>query len=159
MRKVGVKPPREFRARLNGFRQSATKARLVIDLIRGRNVVEALNILKFTPNRAARPIEETIRSAMANAVHTSNRDNLGLDESTLVITEARVDQGTAQSRFRPRSRGMAAPYTRRHCHYEIRLTRPEDAAALHLYRQIASQKKRVDRIKELHGLETTAATA
>jgi large subunit ribosomal protein L22 len=157
MTKATVKPPREYRARIKGFRQSASKARLVVDLVRGRNVAEALNILKFTHNRAARPIEESIRSAMANAVQVSNKENLGLDENALLISEARVDQGMSFSRFRPRSRGMAAPYKRYFCHFEVRLVRAEDAEKLKLYRQVRSQKKRVDRIADMKGLEVIGA--
>lgn len=159
--KVSVIAPRQFEATHRGYRQSAQKARLVMDLIRGKNVVEALNTLRFTPNRAAPHVAKVIRSAIANAENLSNKDSLGIDAESLVITEARVDKAFQFRRFRPRSRGMANPILRRFCHLHVKLGRPQDAEALKLFRTIVSQKRRVDRIKDLKGLEkagdTTAA--
>jgi large subunit ribosomal protein L22 len=147
-----LEKPKVHTASVRGFRQSAQKARWIIDLIRGKTVGAALNILKFTHNRAARPIEEVIKSAAANAVHAANRENETLSELELVICDARVDQGMAVSRWRPRSRGMANPYTRHYCHITIGLVAPEDVDALKFHRQVTSQKK--TRIAERHILST-----
>ena len=147
--KQTIQEPRQFEATARGFRQSPQKARLVMDLVRGKNAKEALTLLKFTPNRAAREIINVLRSAMANAEDHSNRENLGLDAETLILVEARVDQGIRTRRWRSRSRGMAAPILRRYCHFHVKLARAEDMAALKIYRTVKSQKRRVDRMKDL----------
>ncbi len=133
--------PDVYTSSARGYRQSAQKARLVMDLIRGKTVGEALNILRFTHNRAARPIEKVIRSAAANAVHAANRENKTVDELALVVCDGRVDQGMAVSRWRPRSRGMANPYTRYYCHIAIGVVAAEDLEDLKRWRQVNRQKK------------------
>ena len=87
----------------------AYKARLVIDLIRGKTVNDALNILRYQPQRAARFIEKVVRSAQANA------EDRGAD-GVFYVSKAWVDEGFMMKRFRPRSRGGAAPYLRRRSH-------------------------------------------
>lgn len=159
MGKLKVKAPRQFEATLRRLRHSPKKAKLVMDMVRGKNVVDALNTLKFTHNRAARHIEKTIRSAMANAEDLSNRDGLGIDAESLVVCEARVEESIILKRWRPRSRGMANPMARRFSHLHIKLIRPEDLEALQLYRKIVSQKLRVDRIDDLKGLEVIGGEA
>ncbi|MDR2392147.1 MAG: 50S ribosomal protein L22 [Planctomycetota bacterium] len=84
-------------------------ARLVMDLIRGRPVNEALDILRYRPHRAARLIEKVVRSAQANA------EDQG-ETGKFYIERAWVDVGFALKRFRPRSRGGAASYQRRRSH-------------------------------------------
>jgi large subunit ribosomal protein L22 len=84
-------------------------ARLVMNLIRGRTVNEALSILRYKPHRAARLIEKVVRSAQANA---EDRGETG----GFYVSRAWVDEGTVMKRFRPRSRGGAAPYLRRRSH-------------------------------------------
>lgn len=84
-------------------RISPRKARLIVDMIRGRDVQEALNILKFTPNRAAVMISKTLTSAIANA----NEAEASVDE--LIVKEARVDQGPVMKRWQPKDRGRAHP--------------------------------------------------
>ncbi|MCA8938478.1 MAG: 50S ribosomal protein L22 [Planctomycetes bacterium] len=157
MAKPAVKPPRLYESTYRGFRQSEKKARLVMDTIRGMNALRALDVLRFTQNRAARPIEKTIQSAIANAIDLANRDGISIDEGSLVVCEARVDQGFHLKRWRPRSRGMANPIHRRFCHFHIKLVAEQDLEALQLYRKIVSQKLRVDRIKDLKGLELVGA--
>ena len=90
------------------------KARLIIDLIRGKSVNDALNILRYQPQRAARMIERVVKSAQANA------EDRGASGS-FIITKAWVDEGFAMKRFRPRSRGGAAPYLRRRSHICVEL--------------------------------------
>lgn len=85
------------------------KARLVMDLIRGKSVNEALNILRYKPQRSARMIEAVVKSAQANA---ENRGASG----EFYISKAWVDEGFTMKRFRPRSRGGAAPYLKRRSH-------------------------------------------
>ncbi|NUQ35613.1 MAG: 50S ribosomal protein L22 [Planctomycetaceae bacterium] len=157
MSKTKVKAPLTFSATRKGLRQSARKARLVMTLVRGKHVPEALGILKFTHNRAARHIEKLINSAVANAENQSNRENLGIDGKELVICEAMVGDGFSFARWRSRSRGSASRYKRYFCNLYLKLCRPDDVDALKLYHTITSQKRRVDRIKDLKGLEVVAA--
>ncbi|GAA0470174.1 50S ribosomal protein L22 [Alkalibacillus silvisoli] len=90
------------------------KARLVIDLIRGKDVGEALALLKHT-NRAASPhIEKVLNSAVANAEH-----NYELDIDNLVVTEAYVNEGVTLKRFRPRAQGRASAINKRTSHITV----------------------------------------
>jgi large subunit ribosomal protein L22 len=91
-------------------RISPTKVKLVIDLIRGRDVQDALNILKFTPNRAAGIISKVLTSAIANA------NEAEADVDKLFVSEARVDGGPPMKRFQPKDRGRAHPILKRTSH-------------------------------------------
>ena len=84
----------------------ARKARLVIDLIRGKSVAEAFGILKFTPRSGAYLIEKVLKSAVANA-----ENNFDLYVEDLYVSEAFVNEGTNWNRFRPRAIGSASPIT------------------------------------------------
>ncbi len=139
----GLQAPRQFEATYRGLRQSPKKARLIMDLVRNKNIQQALATLQFSHNRAARHIEKVLRSALANAEHFSNQGEVQIDPEKLVICEARVDQGTTLQRWRARSKGMANPIKRRHCHFHVKLCRPEDLEDLKAFRAIKSQKKRV----------------
>lgn len=104
----------EAKAVARYIRISPRKCRLVIDLIRGKSVQEALNILKFVPKRASKPIEKVVRSAAANAEH-----NLNLNKDNLVISQAFVDGGPTLKRFHPRQRGQAFPILKRSAHITV----------------------------------------
>ncbi|MDR6226952.1 50S ribosomal protein L22 [Desmospora profundinema] len=90
------------------------KARLVIDLIRGKSVGEALAILKFTPRAASPLIEKVLKSAIANAEH-----NYNLDPENLVVEKAMVDEGPTMKRFRPRAMGRASRINKRTSHITV----------------------------------------
>ncbi|MEZ0117994.1 50S ribosomal protein L22 [Heyndrickxia coagulans] len=90
------------------------KARLVIDLIRGKQVGEALSILKFTPKAASPVIEKVLNSAIANAEH-----NYDMDANDLVVEMAYVDEGPTLKRFRPRAMGRASQINKRTSHITI----------------------------------------
>ena len=105
---------KEAKAMAWQVRISTDKARQVLRLIKGKKASEALTILKFTPNRSARFIEKTLKSAVANAEH-----NFGLDMDKLVVTSATADQGTYMRRFRPVSHGRAHPYRHRTSHITV----------------------------------------
>ena len=98
-------------------RTSPRKARIVIDLIRGKNVAEAISILKFTPNKAAGLIEKVLLSAIANA-----ENNFDLDIERLVVSEAFVNEGPTMKRFRPRGKGSASPINKRTSHITVVVT-------------------------------------
>jgi large subunit ribosomal protein L22 len=98
-------------------RTSPRKARLVIDMIRGKNVAEAISILKFTPNKSAAIIEKVLMSAIANA-----ENNFDLEVEKLVVTEAYVNEGPTMKRFRPRAKGSASPINKRTSHITVVVT-------------------------------------
>jgi large subunit ribosomal protein L22 len=86
------------------LRGSTRKARLVVEVIRGRPVEEAIALLRFMPQHAARDLEKVLKSAAANA---ENNLNLAADE--LVVVDARADEGPTMKRFQPRAQGRAFP--------------------------------------------------
>jgi len=92
---------------------SPQKARLVVDLIRGRRVNEALSVLKVTNKRAAGPIETTLRSAIANAEQKADQLNVAIDVDRLVISTATVDLGPTKYRRRVRPAPMGRAYRER----------------------------------------------
>ena len=95
-------------------RVSPRKSRLVIDLIRGKSVGEAVSILKFSPNKAAGIIEKVLMSAVTNA-----ENNFDLDVEDLVISEAFINEGPTMKRFRPRAKGSASPINKRTSHVTV----------------------------------------
>jgi len=94
-------------------RISPRKVRLIADLIRGRNVQDALNILKFTPNRAAGMVSKVLTSAIANA------NEAEADVEDLVVDRAFVDEGPTIKRWRPKDRGRANPIMKRTSHITV----------------------------------------
>ncbi|KMJ56792.1 50S ribosomal protein L22 [Bacillus sp. LL01] len=90
------------------------KARLVMDLIRGKQVGEAVAILTLTPKAASPVIEKVLKSAIANAEH-----NFEMDANSLVVTEAYVNEGPTLKRFRPRAMGRASQINKRTSHITI----------------------------------------
>ena len=111
---------------------SPQKARLVIDLIRGRNVNEALSVLRVSNKRAAKPIEVTLRSAIANAEQKADQLNVAIDVDRLKVSNAVVDLGPTKYRRRPRPAPMGRAYRvlKRTAHLTVRVSeRPEKIAA------------------------------
>ena len=104
----------EARAVSRHVRISAQKVRLVVDLVRGKGVEEALNILEYTPKRAARVVAKTVRSVVANAQNTQS-----VDVDRLFIKRVFVDGGTTWKRFTPRAQGRATPIRKRTCHITV----------------------------------------
>jgi large subunit ribosomal protein L22 len=104
----------ESRAKTRFVRISAQKARLVADMIRGRPVDEALNVLDYTPKKAARIIAKTLRSAVANA-----EDQQNVDVDDLYVTRAFVDDGPTQRRILPRAHGRASRILKRSSHITV----------------------------------------
>ena len=104
----------EAKAVLRYVRMTPRKVRMVIDLIRGRNVPEALTVLKYVPRAAAPVVEKVLNSAVANA----GQQELG-DPETLKVSRAYVDGGPVLKRFRARSMGRANPIHKRTSHVTI----------------------------------------
>ncbi len=103
-------------AKLRHLRVSARKVRLVADLIRGKNVEDAINILQFTNKVSSRPLAKLLKSAVANADQKE-----GVDIDRLFIKDLRVDVGPTIKRFRPRAMGRATPILKRTSHISVGL--------------------------------------
>jgi large subunit ribosomal protein L22 len=100
-------------------RQSPYKMRLVIDQIRGKNVNEALALLKFSKKHAAKQIEKTLASAVANAEYKARETNDSIDVDELFVAHAVINEGPALKRFMPAAQGRATPIRKRTSHVEI----------------------------------------
>jgi large subunit ribosomal protein L22 len=107
----------EFKALQRYADMSARKIRPYAALIRGKMADEAIELLRFLPNKSARLLEAVLKSALGNAEDRGARD---VDE--LVVTESRVDGGPILKRHMPRARGTAYPIKRRYSHIHITLT-------------------------------------
>jgi large subunit ribosomal protein L22 len=153
------------RAVLRHYHMSASKARQVLDLVRGRDVVRAQEILAATPREAASVVAKVLGSAVANAV---NNDGQVADE--LFITSAFADEGATMKRFRPRARGRAARIRKRSCHVTIivarmdeaqleraRSTRSTDGASRS--RRVAGSRRRADQQSYAHRREVAREEA
>ncbi|SRR5581483_11892843 len=121
----------EARASAKYLRGSAQKARLVIDMIRGKNVNQALAILRFSNKRAALGIEKCVKSAIANANEAAEKANVSVDPDDLWLKAAYVDQGPTKNRrrMRPAPQGRAYKERRHFCHVTILLSSDEKGAA------------------------------
>src|SRR5438270_8311894 len=116
-----TQPTMEFRAELRYVRVSPQKARLVLDLIKGRRVEEALNTLAFTKKGIAPDIHKLLRSAVENANYLSQEKNLDVDLDNLYVKRAIANEGPRMKRIRPAPMGRAYRYQRRIAHIEIAL--------------------------------------
>ena len=96
------------------IRIAPRKVRLVVDLIRGKNVGEAISILKHTQRGASSVVEKVLNSAISNAEH-----NYDMDVDNLYVSEAYVDEGVTLKRFRPRAQGSASPINKRTSHITV----------------------------------------
>ena len=104
----------QAKAVLRTVRIAPRKVRLVVDLVRGKKVGEAIAILKHTPKAASLVVEKLIMSAIANAEH-----NYEMDPNNLVISQAYVDEGPTLKRFRPRAQGRASAINKRTSHIQL----------------------------------------
>jgi len=110
-----VKPePRDVKATAKTVRVTTRKAKLVLDLIRGKDVKEAMGILTFLPNKAARITKKVVKSACANATH-----NFQMDEEKLYVKACYADEGITLKRFMPRAKGSASPIMKRTSHITV----------------------------------------
>lgn len=106
----------EIKVKLSNFRTAPRKSRQVVDLIRGKKVLEAQSILLFTTNKSARPVLKLLNSAVASATH-----DLHLDQENLFISAIAVDEGPKLKRWHPMSRGRAYPIIKRSSHIALTL--------------------------------------
>ncbi len=119
----GIVPEaQEAMATARFIRISPTKARQVVDLIRGRHVDDARRVLRFTPRGPSVTVGKVLESAVANAEH-----NRGLPRDELVVARAWVDEGPTLKRFRPRALGRATRIRKRTCHISVVVARGSEA--------------------------------
>lgn len=104
----------EAKAIARTVRIAPRKARLVVDLIRGKSVDEALAILRYTPRAASPIVEKVLKSAVANAEH-----NYNIDTANLVVDKVFVDEGPTMKRFKARARGRATQINKRTSHITV----------------------------------------
>ncbi len=116
----------EARAIARDIRMSPRKVRLVVDLIRGRPVNDAMTVLRFSPKAAAVPVGKTLRSAIANAQDRAERKGKMIDVDDLVVSRAFVDEGPALKRWRAAAMGRAMPRRRRTSHITVEVSEQED---------------------------------
>jgi large subunit ribosomal protein L22 len=110
----------EARAQARYVRIAPRKVRVVMDLIRGKSVHEAMSILKFMPKAAAQVLEKVVASATANA-----ENNFDMNKDALYISECYADQGPTLKRYRPRAQGRAASIQKKTSHITVVLTEKE----------------------------------
>ncbi|MFM7088445.1 MAG: 50S ribosomal protein L22 [Candidatus Paceibacterota bacterium] len=122
-----------MKAYLKNYRQSPRKVRLVADLIKGKNVEEAILSLDFLPKRASTPIKKLLVSAVANA------KNLGKDAVSLFVKELRVDKGIVMKRMMPRAMGRGARINKRTSNIALLLS--ERAAKVRKVAEKTAEKK------------------
>lgn len=121
----------EVKVRLNNFRAAPRKARQVVDLVRGKNVQEAVSILSFTINKSAQPVLKLLNSAISAA-----KNDFQLNENDLFISKITVDEGPKLKRWHPMSRGRAYPIIKRTSHI-----------ALTLSEVVQTEKKKIEPVK------------
>ena len=136
----------EFRAEARFQRVSPQKARLVLDLIKGRRVEDAMNTLAFTKKGIAPSIEKLLRSAVENANYLGQEKGLDVDVDQLYVKRAIANDGPRMKRIRPAPMGRAYRYQRRMAHIEIalaeRLRTDSASAATVVGEETAPAKKR-----------------
>jgi large subunit ribosomal protein L22 len=118
----------EAKAQARYVRLSPTKARRVVDLIRGRQATEAVAVLEFAPQAAGEPVRKVVQSAVANARVKASAASEPFDERLLVVQAAYVDEGPTMKRFRPRAQGRAYRIRKRTSHITVIVGNREDAA-------------------------------
>ena len=118
----------EAKAQAKYVRCTPMKARRIVNVVRGRRAVEAVNVLRFAPQAAAVPVRKVIESAIANARFKAERDGERFDENDLFITEVYADEGPTLKRFRPRAQGRAGRILKRTSHITVIVGDVSDAA-------------------------------
>jgi large subunit ribosomal protein L22 len=109
----------EAKAQARYIRVTPMKARRVVDLIRGKQAMQALAVLDFAPQAASEPVRKVVQSAIANARVKAERASEPFDERLLVVSAAFVDEGPTMKRFRPRAQGRAFRINKRTSHITV----------------------------------------
>ena len=143
------------------LRGSAQKARLVVDLIRGKDVNHALAILRYSKKRAARGIEKCMRSAIANANEAAEKANVSIDPDDLWVRTAFVDRGPTKNlrRVRPAPQGRAYREQRHFCHITISLSNDEKPEPKTRNKPVPSTPAKPAKLAESKGRKRGGAAA
>jgi len=129
MAKAAAEKIREFRAEAKFQRTSPQKAKLVLDLIKGLRVEQALNTVHFSTKRMAPVVEKVLRSAIQNANYVSQEQGLDVDVDNLYVKTAVANEGPRMKRIRPAPMGRAFRYQRRLAHIIVTVAEKGSAAA------------------------------
>jgi len=130
MAKAAVEKIREFRAEAKFQRTSPQKAKLVLDLIKGLRVEQALNTVHFSTKRMAPVVEKVLRSAIQNANYVSQEQGLDVDVDNLYVKTAVANEGPRMKRIRPAPMGRAFRYQRRLAHIIVTVAEKKSANAV-----------------------------
>jgi large subunit ribosomal protein L22 len=130
MAKVAAEKIREFRAEAKFQRTSPQKAKLVLDMIKGLRVEQALNTVHFSTKRMAPVIEKVLRSAIQNATYVSQEQGLDVDVDNLYVRTAIANEGPRMKRIRPAPMGRAFRYQRRLAHIIVTVAEKKSATAI-----------------------------
>ncbi len=130
MAKVAAEKIREFRAEAKFQRTSPQKAKLVLDLIKGLRVEQALNTVHFSTKRMAPVVEKVLRSAIQNANYVSQEQGLDVDVDNLYVKTAVANEGPRMKRIRPAPMGRAFRYQRRLAHIVVTVAEKKSATAV-----------------------------
>jgi len=130
MSKIAVEKVREFRAEAKFQRTSPQKAKLVLDLIKGLRVEQALNTVHFSTKRMAPVVEKVLRSAIQNANYVSQEQGLDVDVDNLYVKTAVANEGPRMKRIRPAPMGRAFRYQRRLAHIVVTVAEKKSATAV-----------------------------
>ena len=127
------------KAELKNYRQSPRKVRLVVDLIRGKKVKDALGLLSVTTRRSSLPIKKLLDSAIANAKH-----NFNLESADLFVKEISVNEGVTMYRSMPRARGSSAPIRKRTSRVLVILDELKNSKKLNKKSKVATAEVKVE---------------
>jgi large subunit ribosomal protein L22 len=130
MQKAKAPSTPEFRAEAKFQRGSPQKAKLVLDLIKGKRIQAAIDIVTFTNKRWSPVIEKVLRSAVQNAAYLSDEKNLDIDLDNLYVKTAIANEGPRMKRIRPAPMGRAFRYQRRISHIIVTVAEKKSAAAV-----------------------------
>ncbi|MCI9888109.1 50S ribosomal protein L22 [Micrococcales bacterium 31B] len=109
----------EAKAQVRYLRVTPQKARRVVDLIRGKQALDAVAMLRFAPQAVSTPLLKVVESAIANARVKADKESVKFDERELVVKTAFVDEGPTMKRFRPRAQGRAGRINKRTSHITV----------------------------------------
>lgn len=109
----------EAKAQARFVRVAPLKARRIVDVVRGKRAVEALEVLKFAPQRTAEPVRKVVESAVANARYAAEQAGERFDEEDLFIQAIYADEGPTMKRIRPRAQGRADRIMKRTSHITV----------------------------------------
>jgi large subunit ribosomal protein L22 len=129
MAKVAAEKTKEFRAEAKFQRTSPQKAKLVLDLIKGLRVEQAINTVHFSTKRIAPVVEKVLRSAIQNANYVSQEQGLDVDVDNLYVKTAVANEGPRMKRIRPAPMGRAFRYQRRLAHIIVTVAEKKPATA------------------------------